>query len=121
MVGNQNKIITNICIGIAFIILGSIVVSGISSTLVHAVINCYPSCPINQDPDHDGIITEDELDIYNTNPRVTDTDHDGLSDGAEVYTAHTNPLNPDTDGDGLPDGKEVNGFYVQLDEAIGCP
>ena len=120
MVGNQNKIITNVCIGVAFIILGSVIVSGISSTLVHAVINCYPSCPINQDPDHDGIITEDELDIYHTNPRVADTDSDGLSDGAEVFQYHTNPLVPDMDGDKLLDGKEVNGWYFQMEEGF-CP
>jgi hypothetical protein len=120
MIESKKKFITGVCIGVALVVVGSIILSGVSSTLVYAVINCFPSCPINQDPDHDGIINEDEIDTYHTNPRIADTDHDGLSDGSEVYTSHTNPLNPDNDGDGLFDGKEVNGWYLQIDEGI-CP
>ncbi len=60
------------------------------------------------DSDGDGIMDDDETNIYGTDPGNPDTDGDGLSDGAEVFTHGTDPLNADTDGDGLDDGAEVN-------------
>ena len=67
------------------------------------------------DPDGDGLLTENELTAYSTDPNVYDSDGDGLCDGEEVlgyrlqkgvkgyYTA---PLYWDTDGDGLCDGED---------------
>ncbi|OGV74145.1 MAG: hypothetical protein A3K18_16450 [Lentisphaerae bacterium RIFOXYA12_64_32] len=63
--------------------------------------------PATNDTDADGIQDGDEVNTYETNPRVADTDGDGLSDGAEILTYHTDPSVPDSDGDGMPDGWEV--------------
>ncbi|MBR4465375.1 hypothetical protein IKS38_02215 [bacterium] len=69
------------------------------------------------DPDGDGLLTENELTVYSTDPKVYDSDEDGLCDGEEVlgyrqkkgvkghYTA---PLYWDTDGDGLGDGEDAD-------------
>lgn len=65
-------------------------------------------CPPGTDPDRDGLETDEELEIYHTDPRIADTDRDALGDGREV-SVRTNPLVPDTDREGLLDGKEVNG------------
>ena len=59
----------------------------------------------NQDPDGDGLSTEDELFRYGTDPHLPDTDFDGIPDGDEVALG-TNPLVRDTDGDGLVDGSD---------------
>ena len=59
----------------------------------------------NQDPDGDGLSTEDELFRYGTDPHLSDTDFDGIPDGDEVALG-TNPLVRDTDGDGLVDGSD---------------
>lgn len=37
------------------------------------------------DRDQDGLLDDDETDVYGTNPDVFDTDGDGSSDGEEVY------------------------------------
>ncbi len=58
------------------------------------------------DIDGDGLSNEDEVLIYQTDPRNPDTDSDGLNDGAEIE-AGTLPGNSDTDGDGLLDGDEI--------------
>ena len=69
------------------------------------------------DPDGDGLLTENELTAYSTDPKVYDSDEDGLCDGEEVlgyrlqkgvkghYTA---PLYWDTDGDGICDGEDID-------------
>ena len=68
------------------------------------------------DPDGDGLLTENELTVYSTDPNDYDSDDDGLCDGEEVlgyrlqkgvkghYTA---PLYWDTDGDGICDGEDI--------------
>ena len=43
------------------------------------------------DHDGDGIATDDELFVYDTDPYSADTDRDGLSDYEEVAVANTNP------------------------------
>ena len=67
------------------------------------------------DPDGDGLLTENEITAYSTDPKLYDSDGDGLCDGEEVlgyrlqkgakgyYTA---PLYWDSDGDGLCDGED---------------
>ncbi len=40
------------------------------------------------DPDQDGLSTEQEIKTYHTDPRKADTDGDGYSDGDEVRTGH---------------------------------
>ena len=61
----------------------------------------------NFDTDGDGLLDNDEIKNYRTNPYNADSDGDGLTDGDEVLKYKTNPLNADTDDDGLSDGKEV--------------
>jgi hypothetical protein len=59
------------------------------------------------DSDADGLIDEDEVAVYGTDPLVFDTDADGLGDGDEVTVYGTDPLSFDTDADGMGDGDEV--------------
>ncbi len=72
------------------------------------------------DQDGDGIVNEDEIGIYGTDPQQTDTDDDGLSDGEEVAywgdegwgadadgDGVVNLLDPDSDNDGDLDGAEI--------------
>jgi hypothetical protein len=66
-----------------------------------------PEDGIDLDPDKDGLIDEEELQI-GTDPTKFDTDADGLGDGDEFVTYKSDPLRADTDGDGLSDGAEVN-------------
>jgi hypothetical protein len=97
----------------------------------------------NIDPDSDGISTQDEINIYKTNPDKADTDGDGFSDWLELNKGfspinknkitlkkadsdkdglsdemelrfHTDLSNPDTDGDGKKDGKEIADGYSPL-------
>lgn len=69
------------------------------------------------DIDGDGILNEDETNIYGTDPTNPDTDGDGIDDGVEI-TNGTDPLDPcdpigavitDTDADGLTDCEETTG------------
>ena len=62
------------------------------------------------DTDRDGL-TDQEENLYGTNPERVDTDHDGLTDRDEVKVFETDPNNPDTDGDTYPDGQEVRSGY----------
>ena len=65
----------------------------------------------NTDSDYDGLADNDEIQLYNTNPRNADTDGDGLTDAYEI----TNGFNPldngerylDSDGDGFSNRMEV--------------
>lgn len=81
----------------------------------------------DDDLDDDGLLNDDEIAIYGTNPDLFDTDGDGLGDGQELGVTNaditvdtsqsvfiedsdpasvTDPLNADTDGGGLNDGNE---------------
>jgi len=62
---------------------------------------------IERDTDRDGLIDEDEINLYGTNPRLADSDGDGLSDSEEIKVYETNATNPDTDGDCLLDSFEI--------------
>lgn len=44
------------------------------------------------DRDGDGLIIEDELFVYHTDPYNADSDYDGLSDYDEIFIAKSNPL-----------------------------
>jgi len=60
------------------------------------------------DSDMDGLIDEDEDNIYGTDPNNPDSDFDGLSDGDEINAPNsTDPLDSDSDGDGYSDYREV--------------
>ena len=67
-----------------------------------------PAVPEPQDTDGDGLMDDDETNIYNTDPNNRDTDADGLIDGEEVNRYKTDPTLRDTDYDRLLDGEEVN-------------
>jgi hypothetical protein len=70
-----------------------------------------------RDSDGDGIIDEDEINLYGIDPFNSDTDQDGLSDGKEIKVYDSNATNPDTDGDGLGDGDEVLRYGTNLLDA----
>ena len=70
--------------------------------------NTEPVAPPEQDPDGDGLSTEDEI-VIGSNPNDADTDDDGLSDYEEQSGAfNSDPTAADTDGDGLNDGQEAD-------------
>ena len=68
---------------------------------------------IGLDSDNDTILDEVELQI-GTNPFLADTDDDGLLDEEELMRYRTDPNNPDTDGDGYLDGEEIEHGYDPL-------
>ena len=47
---------------------------------------------LGSDRDGDGLIIEDELFVYHTNPYNADSDYDGLSDYDEIFIVKSNPL-----------------------------
>lgn len=94
----------------------------------------------NGDTDADGLIDDQEIQIYHTDPYASDTDQDGFLDGAEIqkgYSPHagkgitlsqhdydqdgmsdwleillqTDLGKSDTDGDGFLDGAELKNNY----------
>ena len=67
------------------------------------------------DFDSDGLTDEDE-EMYGTDPKSADSDQDTLLDYEEIKIYKTNPLNSDTDGDGYLDGEEVRSGYNPLGE-----
>jgi hypothetical protein len=70
--------------------------------------NTEPVAPPEQDPDNDGLSTEDEI-VIGSDPNDADTDDDGLSDYEEASGAfNSDPTAADTDGDGLDDGQEAD-------------
>lgn len=84
--------------------------SPVSSVTVAVVSGCSP------DTDGDGLLDDDEVNIYGTDPNNPDTDGDGYNDGGEVNIG-SDPLNPcdpnasspscDGDGDGVPNDDEA--------------
>jgi uncharacterized protein YkwD len=73
------------------------------------------------DSDGDGLLDDDETNVYGTDPNTFDTDGGGVGDGEEVFNG-TNPLDPsddnggnatagvDSDGDGISDADEIDFF-----------
>lgn len=55
------------------------------------------------DWDHDGILNDDEENIYHTNPHSLDTDGDMIMDNVEIFEIHSDPTKYDTHGDGISD------------------
>jgi hypothetical protein len=99
--------------------------SSLSEELVHTLpIQSSPPPPVNTDGD--GILDNDEIDIYGTDPDRTDTDGDGINDGEELeYWGNkwnldydgdgvVNLLDADSDGDGLSDGIEVTLLILSM-------
>jgi len=73
------------------------------------IIDTNPA-PSQTDSDRDGL-TDDDEELYGTNPNKVDTDDDGLTDRDEDNVFKTDPNNSDTEGDGFLDGEEVRGGY----------
>lgn len=67
-------------------------------------IQAYDGISPEEDNDGDGLSNEEE-DIYETNPNKADTDGDGLRDDVEI-SLNLDPNNWDSDGDGIGDGLE---------------
>ncbi|RMH73871.1 MAG: hypothetical protein D6675_01595 [Gemmatimonadetes bacterium] len=61
------------------------------------------------DPDGDGLLTADEMTIYNTNPFRGDFDGDGWCDGEEVAFGSDPTADSDNDLDNLTDSEEKLG------------
>ncbi len=47
--------------------------------------------PVSKDSDYDGLLDNEEIDLYKTDPKDEDTDDDGVSDGDEILLG-TDPL-----------------------------
>ena len=61
------------------------------------------------DRDSDGLVDQDEVYIYGTDPDDPDSDSDGLTDYFETITMPClDPLDDDTDDDGVKDGQEID-------------
>jgi hypothetical protein len=96
--------------------------SGFSSELVYTI-PLPPSPPPAVDTDGDGILDDDEFDVYGTDPDRADTDGDGINDGEELEywrdswkldydgDGAVNLLDLDSDNDTVSDGEEVNRGY----------
>ena len=59
------------------------------------------------DLDGDGLLLEDELFVYHTDPNFKDSDYDGLSDYEETNVYETNPLDAHSSGGSYYDGIAV--------------
>ncbi|MCD4762994.1 MAG: hypothetical protein K8R28_03105, partial [Desulfobacterales bacterium] len=78
----------------------------------------FAKIDISIDTDKDGLMDDDEINIYGTDPNNPDTDGDGINDGDEVEfwgydwnmdfdnDGTINLLDPDSDNDGFSDGTE---------------
>lgn len=78
------------------------------------------SAYMDDDTDGDGIMDQEELNVYGTNPNQADTDGDGMNDGDELaFWQHQwnqdddgdgliNLLDQDADGDGVADGSDAD-------------
>ena len=59
------------------------------------------SAYLDGDTDGDGILDQEELNVYGSDPNRADTDGDGFNDGDEAAFWKNNTWNQDPDGDGL--------------------
>jgi len=92
--------------------------TGGQPSTVNQPVNTNQGSTVNQninqavaiDTDHDGL-TDEEEEMYGTNPKKIDTDDDALTDRDEVKVFKTDPNNPDTDGDGYIDGEEIRAGF----------
>ena len=78
------------------------------------------SAYLDVDTDQDGLLDQEEMNVYGTNPNLADTDGDGINDGDEVAfwkdawnqdadgDGQINLLDRDADGDSVADGIELN-------------
>jgi hypothetical protein len=73
--------------------------SNFSEELVHTIPMPSPPLP-PADTDGDGILDDDEISIYGTDPDNVDTDGDGMNDGDELAFWGDN-WSDDSDNDGL--------------------
>lgn len=76
-----------------------------------------PAADAAVDTDEDGLLDDEEVNVFGTDPALFDTDEDGLGDGDEVNVHGTDPTLFDTDGDGVGDGDEINAGTDPLDPA----
>ena len=63
-----------------------------------------PTDTPGSDCDGDGLIIEDELFVYHTDPYNADSDYDGLSDYDEIFIVKSNPLDAYSISNDYPDG-----------------
>jgi len=63
----------------------------------------------NLDPDGDNLVSSDEKNIYQTDPKKVDTDGDGIKDMDEIKKGY-DPKNPDMNNDGVKDGDDLDVF-----------
>jgi hypothetical protein len=56
---------------------------------------------VGPDTDGDGIVDDEEIAYWETDPNLADTDGDGLDDGLEAYTLGTAPALFDSDSDNI--------------------
>ncbi len=73
------------------------------------------------DTDGDGLLDNDEVNVYGTDPFNPDSDGDGLTDGDEVLVHFTDPNLVDTDGGTIGDGVEVANGTDPLDPTDDVP
>ena len=66
-----------------------------------------PTDTPESDQDGDGLIIEDELFVYHTDPYNADSDYDGLSDYDEIFIVKSNPLVAYSISPNYPDGLAI--------------
>jgi YD repeat-containing protein len=93
----------------------------------YSLFNTLVDYEFGPDSDADGILDNDEIDIYGTDPYNADSDADGINDGDELaywgedWDADAdddgliNLLDPDSDNDGLLDGEEIDQGFDPAD------
>ena len=78
--------------------LGALLLAAVAAPALVPAVGAQPI----PDVDYDGLLDEDELAVYGTDPHNPDSDGDGLTDREEAELG-TDPNNTDTDGDGVGD------------------
>ena len=95
------------------------VATTVTASGVESLYSSYADASLDGDTDQDGILDNDEINVYGSDPNRADTDGDGVDDGQEAnYWQEAwhgdvdgdgviNLLDWDADGDGAADGKEL--------------